>query len=229
MAGHAVRALYLEAGVADVAAETGDADAARHVGRPLGRHGRHQDVADRRRTAPGTRASPSATGSSCRPTAPTTRPAPPSRASSGAGGCCWPPARARYADLIERAALQRLRRRDLRRRAAVLLRQPAAAPRRSLRGGRPGPAQRVVLLRLLPAEHHAADGVAGALPGHRPRATCSTCTSSPGRQRRGEPGRRDPARRHDVRLPLVGHRGHPGAQRPAGRLRARGPHPGLVP
>ncbi len=46
--GHVVRALYLEAGVADVAAETGDAALLRTSIDPLGRHDRHEDVPDRR-------------------------------------------------------------------------------------------------------------------------------------------------------------------------------------
>ena len=40
--GHAVRALYLEAGVTDVATETGDARAARRLDPPLGGHGRQR-------------------------------------------------------------------------------------------------------------------------------------------------------------------------------------------
>ena len=41
---------------------------------------------------PGTQTRRSATGSNCPPTGPTTKPAPPSPASTGPGGCCWPPA-----------------------------------------------------------------------------------------------------------------------------------------
>ncbi len=40
--GHAVRALYLEAGVVDVAVETGDTELLQTLTHPLGRHGRHQ-------------------------------------------------------------------------------------------------------------------------------------------------------------------------------------------
>ncbi len=41
--GHAVRALYLEAGVTDVAAETNDAELLDVRASALGRHGRHED------------------------------------------------------------------------------------------------------------------------------------------------------------------------------------------
>ena len=156
--GHAVRALYLEAGVVDVAVETGDAELlATSVTR-------WEDMVSTKTSLTGgvgSRHSGESFGdrSSCRPTVPTTRPARRSPASSGAGGCCWPPASAKYADLIERAALQRLRRR----------RSPpagsgsststrcSAARITSRRRSRAPPG--VVLLRLLPAEHHAPAGV----------------------------------------------------------------------
>ena len=68
-------------------------------------------------------------------------------------------------------ALQRLRGRDRHRGPAVLLREPAAAPRGSLREGRPGPAPRLVQLRLLPAEHHAPHRIPGTLSRHGSRDT----------------------------------------------------------
>ena len=129
--GHAVRALYLEAGVADVAAETGDDGAAGHVGGPVGRHGRHQDLADRRRGFPPLgrvlrRRVRAAAGPGLQRDLRRDRqhPVELAHAAGHRREQVRRPHRAR--------AVQRCRRRDLRRRAAVLLRQPAAAPRRSL-------------------------------------------------------------------------------------------------
>ncbi|GAA2828780.1 hypothetical protein GCM10020220_017070 [Nonomuraea rubra] len=65
--------------------------------------------------------------------------------------------------------LQRLRRLHQRRRHPLLLRQPAAAPRRPVRGRLPGQAAGVVRLRVLPAEHHAAGLLARPLRRHRRR------------------------------------------------------------
>ena len=84
----------------------------------------------------------------------------------------------------------------------VLLRQPAAAARGPLRERRARAAPGVVLLRLLPAEHHAARRLAGALPGHGGRRH-----PAPAPVHRGDmaapAGRRHPRRRHGHRLPLV--------------------------
>ncbi len=64
----------------------------RSPARPTSPAGRVRGTATRR----------SATRTSCRRTAPTPRRARPSAASSGRGGCCWPPAGPRYADEMER-------------------------------------------------------------------------------------------------------------------------------
>ena len=137
LAGHAVRALYLEAGVADVAAETGDRSCWPRRS-PAGTTWSPPRRADRRqRLAALGRGVRRRVRAAARPRlqrdlrGDRELPVELAAAARDRGG--------RYADLMERVALQRLRRRDIRRRAAVLLRQPAAAPRRPLRGGRPGP------------------------------------------------------------------------------------------
>ena len=66
----------------------------------------------------------------------------------------------RYADLIERTLYNGFAAAISADGQPVLLRQPAAAPGRPLRGRRPRAPPRVVLLRLLPAEHHAAHRLA---------------------------------------------------------------------
>ena len=55
LSGHAVRALYLEAGVVDLATETGDADLLTGIRGALGRHGLGQDLPDRQRRLPALR------------------------------------------------------------------------------------------------------------------------------------------------------------------------------
>jgi hypothetical protein len=93
--GHVVRALYLEAGVVDVPAETGDAALLQTS------VGRWADIVAAKTYLTGGNRSRHegeslVTGSSCRrtvlTTVLTTRRARPSRAFSGPGGCCWPPA-----------------------------------------------------------------------------------------------------------------------------------------
>ena len=166
--GHAVRALYLEAGIADVAAETGDRGLLAASVDPVGRHGRHQDRADRGQRLP-------ALGRGVRRRVrAAARPGLqrdlrghrqlPVELAAAAGHRRGPVRRPDGA-----AALQRVRRVGLGRRAALLLRQPAPAARRPLRERPARPPPGVVLLRLLPAQHHADQGLAPALSGHRGR------------------------------------------------------------
>ena len=163
-----VRALYLEAGVADVAAETGDAallatsitrwddmvatktyltggNGSRHEGESFG--DRFELPPDR------------AYNETC--------------AAIASFQWSWrlllATGQARYADLMERILYNGFAASIATDGTAVLLRQPAAAPRGSLREGRPGTPARMVLLRLLPAEHHAPHRLAPALPGHHRR------------------------------------------------------------
>ncbi len=103
-------------------------------------------------------------------TAPTTRRAPPSASFQWSWRLLLATGDAKYADHMERILYNGFARRDQHRRDAVLLRQPAAAPGRPLREGRPGPPPRVVgELRLLPAEHHAHPRLPAPLPGHQQR------------------------------------------------------------
>ena len=176
--GHAVRALYLEAGVADVATETGDArlldgsvrrwqdmiagktyltggNGSRHDGESFGDH--FELPPDR------------AYNETC--------------AAIASFHWSWrlllATGDARYADHMERILYNGFAAAINTEGDQVLLRQPAAAPRRPLREGRPGPPPRVVQVRLLPAEHHAPPGVTAPLPRHGSAATPSTCTSTP--------------------------------------------------
>ncbi len=170
MTGHAVRALYLAAGVTDLYLETGEAALhGRHAG-PVGRHGRRQDLPHRRRSAPTTRTRPSATATSCRPTAATARRAPRSPRSCGTGGCCWPPARAASPICSSARSTTRFLVGLSRDGDGLRLRQPAAGPRGPPRPGRARrAAPAVVLGGLLPAERDAPAGQPRALPGHRRR------------------------------------------------------------
>ena len=192
--GHAVRAMYLEAGVVDVAAETGDtALLASSITRwedmvatktylTGGNGSRHSDEAfgDRYELPPDR-----AYNETC--------------AAIASFHWSWrlllATGQARYADLMERVLYNAFGAVDLDRRAALLLRQPAAAPLRPRRGRRPGTAARVVLLCLLPAEHHAAARLPPALPRHDRRRH-----PLPAAIRRS-PDRRPARRRH------AGHRG----------------------
>ena len=88
--GHAVRQLYLAAGVTDVYLEGADDDAAGRDGGAVGRTSWPPRPTSPARTGRATATRPSATRTSCRPTARMPRRAPRSRASSGTGGCCWP-------------------------------------------------------------------------------------------------------------------------------------------
>ena len=86
--GHAVRALYLAAGVTDLYAETGDERAARGDARASGTTWSRRSSTSPAASARATTTRRSAIRTSCRPTAPTARPARRSRASCGTGGCC---------------------------------------------------------------------------------------------------------------------------------------------
>ena len=164
--GHAVRALYLESGVTDVAVETHDrellASSVRRWSDMVaaktyltgGNGSRHDDegFGDRFELPPDR-----AYNETC--------------ASIASFHWSWrlllATGDAKYADHMERLLYNDFAGRDLHRRRPVLLRQPAAAPRGSLREGRPGPPPHLVQVRLLPAEHHAPARVRPALPGHR--------------------------------------------------------------
>ena len=78
--------------------------------------------------------------------------------------------------------VQRVRGVNCRRRDPILLRQPAAAPGGPRREGRSGPPPGMVQLRLLPAEHHAHDGLHYSTTWPRPPAAPCTCSSSPARR-----------------------------------------------
>ena len=152
--GHAVRALYLDAGVTDVATETNDAQllatsearwadmVATKTALTGGNGSRHNDEAfgDRFELPPGPRLQRDVRRDRELPVE------------------LAPPARHRRSQVRRPHGadpLQRLRGSDQHGRRPVLLRQPVAAPRGPLREGRPGPPPRMVQDRLLPAEHHA--------------------------------------------------------------------------
>ena len=97
--------------------------------RPLGRHGRDQDRADRRHRLAAfgrvlRRRLRAAAGPRLQRDLRVDR-----EPSSGAGGCCWPPARPSTPTYMERVLYNGFGGRAVHRRAAVLLRQPAAAAR----------------------------------------------------------------------------------------------------
>ena len=95
--------LYLAAGAVDVAVETGDAELLARRRAAVGADGRAAARTSPAGRARSTRTRRSATTSSCRRTAPTAETcAAIALRHAVAGGCCWPPASPRYADLIER-------------------------------------------------------------------------------------------------------------------------------
>ena len=161
--GHVVRALYLESGVADVAIETGDeALLATSVTR--------WDDMVATKTAltggNGSRHSGEAFGDAYE--------LPPDRAynetCAAIASFHWSwrmllaTGHGQYADLMERILYNGFGGSTATDGAAVLLRQPAPAAHRPLRRRRSRPAAGVVLLRLLPAEHHAPGRLARSLP-----------------------------------------------------------------
>jgi hypothetical protein len=166
--GHVVRALYLEAGVTDVAAETGDRELLESSRR------RWDDMVAAKTYLTGGNGSRHADeGFGDRFELPQDRAYNETCAAIASFQWCWrlllATGDAKVRGPHGTRALQRLRVGDRHRGPAVLLRQPAAAPRGPLREGRPRPAPGVVQLRLLPAEHHAPHRIPGALPRHRIR------------------------------------------------------------
>ena len=100
----------------------------RYVRRPRPRSGRTSSAASSTSpaaSAPGARARPSATTTSCRTAPPTPRPAPPSPTRCGTTGMFLLHGDAKYLDVLERIALQRLPLRRVARRRPLLLPEPA--------------------------------------------------------------------------------------------------------
>ena len=164
--GHVVRALYLEAGVTDVAAEAGDRELLESSVR------RWDDMVAAKTYLTGGNGSRHADeGFGDRFELPPDRAYNETCAAIASFQWCWrlllATGDATYADHMERVLYNGFGAAIATEGAAVLLRQPAAAPRGPLREGRPRPAPRVVQLRLLPAEHHAPRRIPGALPRHR--------------------------------------------------------------
>ncbi len=176
--GHAVRALYLEAGVTDVATETNDTELLNGSITRWADMVATKTVADRRqRLAPRGRVVRRPLRAAARPRLQRDvrldRQLPVELAAA---------ARHRRGQVRRPHGadpLQRLRRRDQHRRDEVLLRQPAAAPRRPLREGRPGPPPRMVQVRLLPPEHHAHCSRPSTTTWPRATTTPSPSTSTP--------------------------------------------------
>jgi DUF1680 family protein len=195
--GHVVRALYLEAGVADVAVETGDAGL---LGTSLGRWA--DMVAAKTYLTGGNGSRHEGESFGDRFELPPDRAYNETCAAIASFQWAWrlllATGDAGYADLMERILYNGFASSTATNGTRFFYVNPLPG---SLREGRSGPAPGVVQLRLLPAQHHAHDGFPPALPGHdQPRH---------GQPRHGQPRHR----RHPLRAPV--HRRHP--QRPAGR------------
>ena len=185
--GHAVRQLYLAAGVTDVYLETGDDVAARGDGGRCGERTCHgEDVRHRRASARATATRRSAIPTSCRRTAPTARRARRSPASMWNWRMLLATADGRYADEMERALYNAI---------AVSTSLDGCHFTYSnplhLRAGHDGshedaPSERLpwFTLRVLPAEPRAARRVAAPLRRHARRRRRPAAPAR-GRPRRG--------------------------------------------
>ena len=198
--------------MADVAAETGDDELLADVGGPVGRHGRHQDLADRRHRLP-------ALGRGLR-----------RRVRAAAGPGLQRDLRRDRQLPVELAAAAGHRRAQVRRPHRARAVQRCSAPRSPPTGSGSSTSTRCSaatttskrttrarrnewfscaccppnIMRLMASlGHYLATTAGDALYVHQ----------FAGASLGGEPGRRDPARRHDVRLSLVGPGGPAGAQR----------------
>ena len=164
--GHAVRAVYLEAGVADVAVENGDAELlASSIARWADMVGNKSSLTG----GIGSRHSGESFGDAFE--------LPPDRAynetcaSIAAFQWSWrlllATGEATYADHMERLLYNGFASALSTDGQRFFYVNPLQRRAGHLRGRRPGPPQAVVLLCLLPAQHHAADRLARALRGHR--------------------------------------------------------------
>ena len=224
--GHVVRALYLEAGIADVAAETGDAEL-------LARSAARWDdmVGTKTYLTGGNGSRHSGESFGDRYELPPDRAYNETCAAIASFQWSWrlllATGESKYADHMERILFNTFAAATSTDGQTVLLRQPAAAARGSLRRGRSRAPPRVVFLRVLPTQHHAPRRVASVLhrDGGRRRAARAPV---PGGDDRRPARRRRPRSGGGKRLSLVGRGHHARAQRPAGPLRARRPRSRLV-
>ena len=225
--GHVVRALYLDTGVADVAAETGDAallqssltrwadmvaaktyltggNGSRHEGESFG--DRFELPPDR------------AYNETCAAIA----------SFQWAWRLLLATGDAAYADLMERVLYNGFASSTATGGTRFFYVNPLERRADHFEKDDPGQAPGVVQLRLLPAEHHAHDGLAAALPGHRVRRHPVRPAVHP-RDAQRPGGRRGPERRDGHGL-SVGRRGRvAGDRRPAAALRPGRARAGLVP